>query len=424
MVPDGETAASYLRFYRYEVAVLDWRMPRLSGLDLIRRLRRGGTPTPVLMLTARDTPADRIAGLDAGADDYLVKPFDFGELLARLRALQRRPPVAQAPRLAIGELELDPAAREVRIRGQRPSLTAIELGILELLMRRQPGIADRRSIAQHVWDDEADAFGSNTIDVHLARLRSKLASAGVRIETVRGVGYRIVAAPGSASPTSSRARPVRDQAQQTRSPPRLDGIACPSWPKPQVDRRYGRLRPSGPGQDGDEVPGPAHQVLVGRAVLARHRDGEPAARPACSIQLDPFGVDVEFHRDPRPAAGQRVGQVGGGGGHARGVYQVAGGVLAQGAAGDVLHRRPGWRPTGPSRPPPGSADRLSTSSCRFCRTLYTASPGAGRPRAQIPIRARPERSITRLANPAPQRADHVALLLVSRRRPRTARTRR
>ena len=197
LVPDGETAASYLRFYQYEVAVLDWRMPKLSGLDLVQRLRRGGTAygsVPVLMLTARDTPADRIAGLDAGADDYLVKPFDFGELLARLRALQRRPPVSRSPRIKIGELEFDPAAREVLIRGERPALTGTELGILEILMRRSPGVADRRSIAQHVWDNEADAFGSNTIDVHLARLRSKLSGAGVRIETVRGVGYRITPA--------------------------------------------------------------------------------------------------------------------------------------------------------------------------------------------------------------------------------------
>jgi DNA-binding response OmpR family regulator len=193
LVPDGETAASYLRFYQYEVAVLDWRMPRLSGLDLVRRLRSAGAPIPVLMLTARDAAADRIAGLDAGADDYLVKPFDFGELLARLRALQRRPPLTQSPQLVIGELELDPAAREARIRGQRQPLTVTEFGILEILVRRSPGVADRRSIAQQVWDDEADAFGSNTIDVHLARLRSKLAGAGVRIETVRGVGYRIIA---------------------------------------------------------------------------------------------------------------------------------------------------------------------------------------------------------------------------------------
>ena len=147
LVPDGETAAAYLRFYSYEVAVLDWSMPRLSGLDLVRRLR----------------------------------------------ALQRRPPVGQIPRIKIGEVEFDPAAWEALVSGCRPSLTATELGILEILMRRSPGVADRRSIAQHVWDYEADAFGSNTIDVHLARLRSKLAGAGARIETVRGVGYRIVA---------------------------------------------------------------------------------------------------------------------------------------------------------------------------------------------------------------------------------------
>ena len=194
LVADGETAASYLKFYRYEVAVVDWRMPKLSGLDLVRVIRRGGTPVPVLMLTARDNPADRIAGLDAGADDYLVKPFDFGELLARLRALQRRPPVSHLPRMVIGELQFDPAAREVLIKGERPALTSTEFGILEILMRRSPGVVDRRSIAQHVWDNEADAFGSNTIDVHLARLRSKLAGAGVRIETVRGVGYRIIPA--------------------------------------------------------------------------------------------------------------------------------------------------------------------------------------------------------------------------------------
>ena len=197
LVPDGEVAAAYLRFYQYEVAVIDWRMPRLSGLDLVQRLRRSGAAygsTPVLMLTARDTPADRIAGLDAGADDDLVKPFDFGELLARIRALQRRPPAVQAPRITIGEVEFDPTAREVLVRGQRPAFTATELGILEILMRRSPGVADRRSIAQHVWDNEADAFGSNTIDVHLARLRAKLTGGGVRIETVRGVGYRIIPA--------------------------------------------------------------------------------------------------------------------------------------------------------------------------------------------------------------------------------------
>ena len=192
LVPDGETAATYLALHHYAVAVVDWRMPRLSGLDLVARMRREGSTVPVLMLTARDTPADRIAGLDTGADDYLVKPFDFGELLARLRALQRRPAGARRPVLALGELELDPATREVRFDGQQPALTGTEFGILEILLRRSPGVADRRMIALHVWDEEADALGSNTIDVHLARLRAKLAGAGVRIETVRGVGYRIV----------------------------------------------------------------------------------------------------------------------------------------------------------------------------------------------------------------------------------------
>jgi len=203
LVPDGETAASYLRFYQYEVAVLDWRMPRLSGLDLLQRLRQGlgvggaghNRAVPVLMLTARDDPADRIAGLDAGADDYLVKPFDFGELLARLRALQRRPTASQPPRLMVGDVEFDPATHQALVRGQTPSLTSTEFGILEILMRRSPNVVDRRSIAQHVWDNEADAFGANTIDGPRTRLRAKLAGAGVRIETVRGVGYRITALP-------------------------------------------------------------------------------------------------------------------------------------------------------------------------------------------------------------------------------------
>jgi DNA-binding response OmpR family regulator len=194
VVPDGETALRYMRTYEYAVAVLDWRMPGTSGLEVVQRMRRGRSPTPVLMLTALDTPADRVTGLDAGADDYLVKPFDFSELVARIRALQRRPPQLLPPLLVVGDLEFDPASRAARIGQESPSLTAIELGILEMLMRRSPAVVDRRSIAQHVWDNEADAFGSNTIDVHLARLRSKLAGGRVRIETVRGIGYRMIGA--------------------------------------------------------------------------------------------------------------------------------------------------------------------------------------------------------------------------------------
>ena len=122
LVPDGETAATYLRLYQYAAAVIDWRMPKLSGLDLVARLRRAGSVVPVLMLTARDTPSDRIAGLDAGADDYLIKPFDFGELLARLRALLRRPPGARPPLLALGKLELTrPRAQYGSAAGTPPS---------------------------------------------------------------------------------------------------------------------------------------------------------------------------------------------------------------------------------------------------------------------------------------------------------------
>jgi DNA-binding response OmpR family regulator len=191
-VADGTEAVGFLRCYDYELAVLDWRMPGLSGLEVVRWLRSQNRPTPVLMLTARDAPADRVAGLDEGADDYLVKPFDFGELLARLRALQRRPAALQPAELVVGDLRFDPAARQVSVGGRQPALTAIEFGILELLVRRSPAVVPRSSIAANVWDYEEDAMGSNTIDVHLGRLRAKLAGGMISIETVRGVGYRIV----------------------------------------------------------------------------------------------------------------------------------------------------------------------------------------------------------------------------------------
>jgi DNA-binding response OmpR family regulator len=191
-VADGRAAVQFLRSYDYAVVILDWRMPEMSGLEVLQWMRRRSSTAAVLMLTARDAPADRVTGLDRGADDYLVKPFDFSELLARMRALQRRPRALQAPQLVVGDLCFDPATRDVRVGAQRPSLTTTELGILEMLMRRSPTVVQRRLIALHVWEHEADAMGSNTIDVHLARLRSKLAGGMVRIETVRGVGYRIV----------------------------------------------------------------------------------------------------------------------------------------------------------------------------------------------------------------------------------------
>jgi len=191
-VGNGEEALKFLRSYEYELAVLDWRMPGISGLDVVRWMRRHAQPARILMLTARDQPADRVTGLDAGADDYLVKPFDFSELLARMRALQRRPSAVQQPEIVIGDLRFDPATRQVLVGGRPAVLTATEYGILELLVRKSPAVVPRRSIALNVWDDEADAMGSNTIDVHLARLRAKLAGGRVRVETVRSVGYRLI----------------------------------------------------------------------------------------------------------------------------------------------------------------------------------------------------------------------------------------
>ena len=162
-----------------------------EGIDVVAWARHHERPTALLMLTARDAPADRIRGLDTGADDYLVKPFDFGELLARVRALQRRPRGVEGPVLRCGKLELDPTTRSRSVGGRPLKLTATELLILELLLRRSPAVVDRKSIAEHAWDDETDPLGSNAIDVQVSRLRAKLPSAGVRIVTVRGAGYRL-----------------------------------------------------------------------------------------------------------------------------------------------------------------------------------------------------------------------------------------
>lgn len=191
-VADGDQALSYLRSYTYEAAVLDWRMPTVSGLDVVRTMRTRGDRTPVLMLTARDTTDDRVEGLNVGADDYLVKPFSFAELVARLSALQRRPPLTLEPVLECGDLAFDPATRMATRGDLSLNLTAIESGLLELLLRRSPAPVNRQTIALQVWPDEVDAVGSNTIDVHMGRLRAKLAGSTATIETVRGFGYRLV----------------------------------------------------------------------------------------------------------------------------------------------------------------------------------------------------------------------------------------
>jgi len=190
-VDRGDDAIDQLTWHEYDVAIIDWRMPGAEGIDVVAWARRHDRPTALLMLTARDAHADRIRGLDAGADDYLVKPFDFGELLARVRSLQRRPRGVGGPVLEQGRLALDPVTRVVTIAGEPVALTQTEYLILELLLRRAPAVVDRRTIAEHAWADETDPLGSNAIDVQMSRLRAKLPRAGVRIVTVRGTGYRL-----------------------------------------------------------------------------------------------------------------------------------------------------------------------------------------------------------------------------------------
>ena len=190
-VERGDDAIDQLGWYEYDVAVIDWRMPGAEGIEVVRWARRNDRPTAMLMLTARDTVPDRVEGLDAGADDYLVKPFEFSELLARLRALQRRPRGVDSPVLELGRLTLDPATRIVTSAGREVALTPTEYLVLEVLLRRAPAVVGRAAIGEHAWADETDPLGTNAIDVQVSRLRAKLVDARIRIVAVRGAGYRI-----------------------------------------------------------------------------------------------------------------------------------------------------------------------------------------------------------------------------------------
>ena len=182
----------------YDLIVLDLGLPDGDGLSLCRRLRAGGTSAPVLILTARDAVDSRIAGLDSGADDYLLKPFDFGELLARLRALRRRgsrPP--EDDQLEVGDLRLDTRSQLAFCRGTELPLTTREYALLEYFARRTDRVVTRADIAEHVWDSSYDPL-SNVIAVYIRRLRSKLALGGCDdvIRTRRGAGYLMTGTPG------------------------------------------------------------------------------------------------------------------------------------------------------------------------------------------------------------------------------------
>ena len=176
----------------YDAIVLDITLPDGSGFDFARDLRKDGCQTPILMLTARDTVDDRVAGLDAGADDYLVKPFSLRELLARLRALQRRAPEVRPSLVTVADLVLDPASRSATRKGATIELTTTEYAMLEFLARHAGEVCDRARISAHVWDENYDPF-SNIIDVYVARLRRKVDLPGLvpLLHTVRGAGYTL-----------------------------------------------------------------------------------------------------------------------------------------------------------------------------------------------------------------------------------------
>jgi len=194
VVGDGDAAVTHAGAAVYDVVILDLMLPIKNGLDVCRELRSAGAAVPVLMLTARDGVDDRIAGLNAGADDYLTKPFHFGELLARVHALARRRAFPLLPEhLACGHLGVNTRTHDVNIDGQPVDLTAREYALLEYLCRKAGAVVSREEIAAHVWDDRYDPC-SNVIDVYIQRLRRKLDRGPESlIRTRRGAGYQLIA---------------------------------------------------------------------------------------------------------------------------------------------------------------------------------------------------------------------------------------
>jgi two-component system copper resistance phosphate regulon response regulator CusR len=193
IVADGENAMHHALINEYDVIILDVMMPRRDGFSVCRELRRNGSRTPVLMLTARDTIADKITGLDAGGDDYLTKPFEFAELLARLRALlRRRTTDLLAAEVRIGSLRMNMASHSVDRAGRTIALTTKEFALLAFLARHEGHVVSRAEICAHVWDDNHDPY-SNAIEVYINRLRRKIDSVSDAplIHTRRGAGYML-----------------------------------------------------------------------------------------------------------------------------------------------------------------------------------------------------------------------------------------
>ncbi len=197
LLADGAAAAAQGLLGEHDLAVLDLGLPGRDGLEVLRHWRGHGLAMPVLLLTARDELADRVAGLDAGADDYLVKPFDLPELLARLRALKRRAAGRTEETLSLGPLTLDLAHRELRCRGERVPLSPREMALTELLLAKAGRVVAKDQIVSRLSSWEAD-FSENSVEVYVHRLRKRFAAMGVVIKTVRGFGYVMEAAEGPA----------------------------------------------------------------------------------------------------------------------------------------------------------------------------------------------------------------------------------
>jgi DNA-binding response OmpR family regulator len=208
-VANGVEALEQAEINSYDLVILDVMLPGLSGFEVCRRLREAGQKIPVLMLTARDAVEDRVAGLDHGADDYLTKPFEFRELLARMRALLRRPAGLQPAQLRVADLTLDTAAQTASRAGRNISLTHKEYALLEYLVRNVNRVVGRAEIAEHVWDEQFDPF-SNLIEVYINRLRRKIDSARETplLHTRRGSGYLLglVEEPADAPDAAASAR--------------------------------------------------------------------------------------------------------------------------------------------------------------------------------------------------------------------------
>ncbi len=188
---DGEEAERIARSSEYDLLILDVMLPKLDGFGLCKRLREAGKMTPILFLTAKDAIEDRVIGLDLGADDYLVKPFSFEELSARVRTLLRRPAVVMSDVLKLDQLELDARGQTVTVDGKKIELTLREFALLEYLMRNVGAVITQQDMLDHVWDRFFDSF-SNVVNVHIKNLRKKLPPAyAKRLVTVWGKGYRL-----------------------------------------------------------------------------------------------------------------------------------------------------------------------------------------------------------------------------------------